>query len=549
MVATRGDAERLQRWVRLAPVLIAIAATLAVMGSLSPLQGGPGVTCDEIYDLSCGKRMVWGLERYGTALLTRTRIEEVFAAQTKHPPLGRWMIGLAHSTFDSTPESIEALSILPARFAPALGFGLTVALVGWFAGREFGSLAGWSSALALVLMPRVFAEAHFASLDTWTMLTCTAATFALCWAVERDARWPRVAWAGFVWGLALLTKIQGLMLVVPLGLWLAWRLRARAAYAGPLWIGVGVAVFFAGWPWLWLDPIANLREYLGTATQRLALHCFYAGRVWNDVNVPWHYPWAMTAATVPVGLLVLAGYGSWSRRRELLGIGSAQLVVGCLLYWLLLFSVPGVPVYDGVRLFLPAFPLLAICAGWGCAAAWQWAELRWPRQSRQRIAVAAVFWVTQAIGLVAFHPFQLSYYNLLVGGLRGAERLGFEVTYWGDTIDGALVAEAGKHARAASSDCLIFAPNLAPYQTVGILLTYPEFQDDALCLEGWDADWPEAIRTYRTLLVYNRRADLAAVEPLLVGATVVAENRRQGVWLARVYELPPRERAEHNQSQ
>ena len=47
--------------------------------------------------------------------------------------------------------------------------------------------------------------------------------------------------------------------------------------------------------------------------------------------------------------------------------------------------------------------------------------------------------VGQGYGVVTLHPFGLSYYNLLVGGLPGAERLGLELTYWGDAVDGPLL--------------------------------------------------------------------------------------------------------------
>ncbi len=37
-----------------------------------------------------------------------------------------------------------------------------------------------------------------------------------------------------------------------------------------------------------------------------------------------------------------------------------------------------------------------------------------------------------------YHPHQASYYNELIGGVRGATRAGFETTYWGDGFRDAL---------------------------------------------------------------------------------------------------------------
>ena len=52
------------------------------------------------------------------------------------------------------------------------------------------------------------------------------------------------------------------------------------------------------------------------------------------------------------------------------------------------------------------------------------------------------------IGVVATYPFGLSYYNLLVGGLPGAERLGLELTYWSDAVDDVLLDRLARDAPA-----------------------------------------------------------------------------------------------------
>ena len=51
-----------------------------------------------------------------------------------------------------------------------------------------------------------------------------------------------------------------------------------------------------------------------------------------------------------------------------------------------------------------------------------------------RLAVAGCFLAGQAWGLVATWPCFLSYYNIAVGGLRGADRLGMELDYWGEAV-------------------------------------------------------------------------------------------------------------------
>ena len=76
--------------------------------------------------------------------------------------------------------------------------------------------------------------------------------------------------------------------------------RGLPAFVG--WASVGLATFFAGWPWLWYDTTPRLLRYLGTGVARATIHVTYFGQVYADRDVPWHYPWVYFAVTVPVGL-------------------------------------------------------------------------------------------------------------------------------------------------------------------------------------------------------------------------------------------------------
>jgi hypothetical protein len=125
-----------------------------------------------------------------------------------------------------------------------------------------------------------------------------------------------------------------------------------------------------------------------------------------------------------------------------------QLLLLATLFPLLLFAAPGVAVYDGERLFLVSYPVWAVLIGRGAEVALSWmrqkAELGlWPsfRGELARRAILATLVLLQGVGVIAMHPCQLSYYNLLVGGLTGADRLGFERTYWGDSVTRGLLRE------------------------------------------------------------------------------------------------------------
>ena len=87
--------------------------------------------------------------------------------------------------------------------------------------------------------------------------------------------------------------------------------------------------------------------------------------------------------------------------------------------------------YDGVRLFLPAFPFLCALSAVGIGELAVMIRRRGLRLAFLG-AYACLFLVSVWFSLVRYHPHQASYYNELIGGVRGATRAGFETTYWCD---------------------------------------------------------------------------------------------------------------------
>ncbi|NQT15054.1 MAG: glycosyltransferase family 39 protein, partial [Planctomycetes bacterium] len=474
----------------------------------------------------------------GLGFFTKENIERNFPWRSGgppvHPPLGNLMLASVHHLFDMAPNDPRSASIVPARFAPALALGALVLVVGFWTTRAEGPLAGSVAAAAVVLVPRVFGHAHLAALDTITALAFVAAVLAVAEADARGGRWWHFALAGVIWGLAMLVRIHGLLLLPAVVVWLAWRLRRRIFVPLVAWGAAGMATLFVGWPWLWLAPIAHFRQFVGTATGREAIHVFYAGRVWADHEAPWHYPVVMFAVTLPLGLLLLGLLGAWAKRRPGQGDPGYFLVMGSLAVILLVFSWPGTPVYDGTRLFLMVFPLWAVSVGVG--ARWLVDHATWQRVSRTiRLVVVGLFVALQGVGLALYHPCQLSHYSLLVGGLPGADRLGFEVNYWGDAVEESLLAEA---ASLAPGRAVLFAPSLAGFQLIGVGNSSPALMRAQVALVGWDGSWTRPPAPLRYAVLYHRKADLASIPEAVRSANVIAEHQKQGVWLARLVELP-----------
>ena len=310
-------------------------------------------------------------------------------------------------------------------------------------------------------------------------------------------------------------------------------MRKQAALPLLAWGASGMATLYVAWPWLWLAPIGNLREFLATATDRQPIHLFYAGRVWNDVQAPWHYPVVMFLVALPLGLLILGCLGIWRYRQSDRGNPGYALLLGTIAFLLAVFAWPGTPVYDGVRLFLMVFPLWAVSVAMGAKWIVEHRRLRQLSLSTRWYCVGLLL-AFQGIGLIVYHPCQLSHYSLLVGGLRGAERLGFETTYWGDSVTEPVLAEASKYAAGGK---LLFAPNLASFQSLAVAGSSPSLAENAVELVGWDSNQPQAAEGCDYAVFYNRKADLAGIPKTMTQGEVVHEYRIQGVWLTKVVEL------------
>ncbi len=551
----------------LLPLFVATFAWLAVIGTLDSsgavprLGEGPGLTLDETFNVQMGVYHVRAAREYGFGLLSFESMREIFGADVynpDHPPLGRVLIGLAHELSRPllAPDvPADSVAVTCGRTATACGFALTIFLVGWTASRWYGRTAGLVAALSLLLMPRMFAHGHIASLETFVGLFYSATVLYTAdrWEGAGKPAWRAVIVSGVLLGLALLTKIQAILLPIPIAVWALWYWQWRAVLPILVFGTTGVLIFFVGWPWLWLDPVAHLSEYFGRTTERLTLYCWYMNQKWADTDVPWHYPLVMFATTVPVGLHALGLWGVLGdrasgfvlRRSEKADDDNRNLqneprtatsdklsrvhsLIALNVFWpLAFFALPGITVYDGTRLFLMVFPLWAVLIGRGGQFLGDALAARWNR--RLATMAVAAFLAAQSYGVIAMHPVQLSYYNLLVGGLRGASRLGFEVTYWGDSVTRSLLQQVEPEVAGGP---VFVAPVLHPFQLKELQAQTPNLRAPLAPFDENDA------ANVQRLLVFRRRADSwPTLTPAPPHSRLRAEVTREGVQLSGFYEV------------
>ena len=108
-------------------------------------------------------------------------------------------------------------------------------------------------------------------------------------------------------------------------------------------------------------------------------------------------------------------------------------------------ELPWAPLHDDVRLFLPVFPFLALLTGLG--ASWAVGGFRAAPSAARRLAgglLVALALGNAALATIRLHPFQASYFNLLVGGIPGAERRGLETTGMKEVLSRDIYADLSR---------------------------------------------------------------------------------------------------------
>ncbi|WP_417851573.1 ArnT family glycosyltransferase [Thalassoglobus sp.] len=521
-----------------------VITTIDVADDLHWSLQGPGLTFDEGFNIEVGVFLARSFQLAGTSSFHPETLQEIYSNplyNPDHPPLGRIAIGVTSEALNHflPVETGQPYLVSYARVASAIEFGLLVLIISLASRRWFGPVASCATTISLICMPRLFGHAHLASLEMCMCLTYTAFFLSLANRCKWDDRigLRQVLVPGFLLGLALLTKIHAVLILPVVLVWFLWNWGLRSLIAFVFLCVVGGVVFFVGWPWLWSDPLNHLNEYFSRATERSSLNCFYFGKKFADTDVPWHYPFIMFLVTMPLGFLGTAVIGMTNRTddensKHALRDKRSQLIFGAWLLPLIVFALPKVTVYDGVRLFLISFPLFAIFVGLGAKRIVHRLQMK---SGEFTIVTLTVLGLAGPIyNMITLHPCHLSYYNEAVAGLWKANDLGFETTYWGDSATPELLQAAAE--KLPEGAVLEVAPVLHPLQLEFMrrgswLRNRPD-----IVLKAYD-DARSDLSPY--VLVIRRKADpWESLTPPPEGTEQFAEVTKQGVVLAEVLKLP-----------
>jgi 4-amino-4-deoxy-L-arabinose transferase-like glycosyltransferase len=409
-------------------------------------------------------------------------IDTYWQYNAQHPPLTKLIAGITYTISHKWADQTTAF-----RLAGLFWYATLLFLVYYISRKIYNRNIAWVAMISTALIPRLFADAHLLELDLPLAVVWLFTTYAFYRGLDdkyqvpsikdykkhfgfrisdfgfsREAGWSIIC--GISFGLAMLTKVMAIFILIPLFLWA--QIFYRNKYSNNLFcmFTIGPIIFVLFWPWLWHNTFTRILDYFAFFfLMESPLKTFYFGQAYS--STPWHYPLVMTLVTVPIGILLLALFGIWKsirgKREEGRGKQNiltseailpakrssifhqsdtfGSLLLFNILFFLGFFALPGTLVIDGVRYFLPIFPMLAIFAGLGFYHfRLRISDCRFKTANRKSqilngIVLIIVF-LLPLIAIGTYHPYQLSYYNELVGGIRGATRLGFETTYWGEVI-------------------------------------------------------------------------------------------------------------------
>jgi len=464
-----------------------------------------GLTYDEpVYAAVADRHLAW----YGRLLhgdlsaLSRDGLAEHWGNAGDTPVEADW-----HPPVGKLIQAVGRLFPFPAgvfgqwRCGSSLLYGLTAAVLFlWLAGSH-GRAAGLAAAAIWMTLPRVAAHGNLNALDGPVACLSTVALYQ-GWRLMQRPTLAQGALFGSLLAIATATKFNGVLVFVPVLVFVLWRHRPALK---PLLVGsllVAPLVFWLLWPWLWYDGLLHLKQVLAFHGKHGYIATEYFGRIWTEPPPPWHFAPVMLVITSPLTLLPAAACAAWrgNRPRALPGL----LALAALIH-LAPFLMPAAAKYNGVRLFLPVFPLLAALAGIGVARVGEALAAKLPERRRWAgpLLVGAVVCWPGMMGLLAVYPYPMAYYNALVGGPAGADAKGFETSYWGDPLRQAClwVSQPGRVPEGGA--VAVHPPGaiamVAMYQGAGILRPdihlVGEFDEGRYVLfQNRRSEWGEQVR-------------------------------------------------------
>jgi hypothetical protein len=332
--------------------------------------------------------------------------------------------------------------------------GLLLLAVFWFARKAFGQSIALVTTIILALDPYLLSESRILRTEAAYATFITLALISLAGYV-RTRRRIYLAWSAFWSAWTIATKISGIMLAPVIGLVLlgmVWGIRSELVTTRRrlellvidmiVWSGVTIVCTFAIWPTLWVKPLQTFIDLyqfvIGWGlTGSPDLVYFFMGRTVDGLP-PVYYLLVLLFKTTPLVWLGLGAF-AWALWRSRGGkpditeptwAGVPFPLAGGLIMLLfaVLYSIAmAFSTFKTERYMMAVVCALGVVAAVGLGILGEEVYRKW--QARQRrvfvfwTLVFVCFFVGHGLFTCINHPYYFSYYNPLLGGGLGAERM------------------------------------------------------------------------------------------------------------------------------
>ncbi len=315
----------------------------------------------------------------------------------------------------------------------------------YFVGNIWGRIPALFAEVSLAMYPLYFAESHFNIKDIPELSYFAISTIGFYfWVTTRKKRWSAVFFSAFFLGVG--TKLNILFLPFIL---LAWLIIFKKSTAVRKWFtmkilfttfGISILLFIIFvfmWPYLWDAPFQKIVEVLA----------FYKLTGMTDVELQSPSPFLMPGridlrgvmyviTMTPLLTLVLFGFGIFAmvknRKSE-----KAKEATWLVWLWfavpLLRVLLPNADVFESMRQYMEFLPAMMIIAGIG---AWyvikKLSERFFNLNMRMAWILGGIYIGYLAAILFMYHPNENVFFNILVGGPKGAAQtklMGWQTVY------------------------------------------------------------------------------------------------------------------------
>lgn len=407
----------------------------------------------------------------------------------------------------------ETLHLLPFDMAynlPSVLYGsIGVGILYFFLYQALGVRGGLIGALILGFLPNYFGYLHVNMKDIpVAVVFCLSIYFF--WRLSRNKKFIDLFLASLFFGIAFSIKVNAIYIPIICALWLLISMRKKLLDKSMrivlvYFISAPLAALFIWWPF-WTDPVAKLIELRDTFSHNtFNMPVLLSGETYRSgINIPFYYPYLYLAITTPLSILLFFVVGLFISLKR----GSFYLL---LILWffvpLLRFFLPNVSVIDGVRHFLEVlFPLAAIAAV-GFMVVYSYLR-------KSKIFLLFIFG-SLVYNIVFYHPYQTSFYNLLVGGIRGANGK-YDIDFWG-TPQKEAVGWLNENAEKGSAINIFMAQSSASMYLRHDLLervnTKNLWESDYVVILNRPSFWNEEVKKFMTekigrgKIAYSRTID------------------------------------------